>query len=260
MNSWKFFDQISVITIPAHHDRIKKLTTNFEKVHLYNYTIHNFPSAKKIINDVKNNDNFSLWSALKHSTGDDTSFNIAMNHINLIREAYYNNKQSILIFENDAEFSLPFDFIKLQLTLKWLKNNKWDIFFFGYCPTVPYITKLNDYIVKIHNPMLAHAYALSRTGMKRVLTQFYRLGSNHIDKYFTEIFEEMHGSYPIINYQNIEPAIYKRIKKQFNIPFTFNEINKGMETCGILFSLITRVFVVLLFFIIILSLLKKHYM
>ena len=34
MNSWKFFDQISVITIPAHHDRIKKLTTNFEKVHL----------------------------------------------------------------------------------------------------------------------------------------------------------------------------------------------------------------------------------
>ena len=100
MNSWDFFDQISVITIPEHHSRITKISQNFKKVHLYRYTIHNFKSAQKIINDGKKDTNFSLWSVFNHSSSDETSKNIALNHLTVIKDAYYSNKESILIFEN----------------------------------------------------------------------------------------------------------------------------------------------------------------
>ena len=259
MNSWDFFDEISVITISKHHSRIQKLKQNFKKVHLYHYTIHNFKSAQKIVNDGKKDTKFSMWSVFNHSSSDETSFNIAWNHLSLIKNAYYNNKQSILIFENDAEFKLPFNFIQLQATIEWLKKNKWDIFYFGYCPIIPYITKQSEYIVKIHKPLLGHAYALSRSGMKQVLTQSYRLGSTQIDKYYTNIFKKLYGAYPILNFQNVEPAIYRRVKKKFGIPFTFNVINKGMEMGGLLFSLIFRLSFLILFFVIAKFFWKNNY-
>ena len=257
MNSWDFFDQISIISIPEHHSRITKIRQNFKKVHLYNYTVHDFQPSKKIINN--GNKNFSLWSAFNHTSNDETSKNIALNHLTAIREAYYSNKESILIFENDAEFKLPFNFIQLQSIIEWLKNNQWNIFYFGYCPVLPYITKQADYIVKIHKPLLGHAYALSRSGMKRVLTQSYLLGNTHIDKFYTQLFTNMYGAYPILNFQNIEPAIYRRIKKKYKFLLSFTNLNKGMEKCGLFFSFLFRLGMVILSIVIVLSFLNKHY-
>ena len=228
---WDFFDEINVITIPQHTSRINKMKINFKKVKLYKYTINTFETSSKITNDVKNSGK-TLLSLFLHNSGDETSVNIMLNHLSIIKRAYYNNKKYIMIMENDAEFVYPLPFSNLYSTIEWLKNNKWDIFYFGYCSTNIRIKRITPVITQISSPLLAHCYALSRSGMKKILVNAYKYKHLQIDKFYSLLFPKSLGIYPIINYQSIEPAIYKRIKKQLKLNIPFNCINKGLEICA----------------------------
>lgn len=176
-NIYTYFDDIICINLETRLDRREYVSNIFNKL-----------SIPVRFYNVQKNSKGSIYGCFE-------------SHINIIKEAYYNNKNKILIFEDDIIPTKSYNIDNIQNAITFMKNNYWDIFYFGYFPfnNFPYIrnniinksfinaTKISSNIVK-YNPYATHAYCLNRIGMKIILNNYQDIiiQNIHIDAYYAD--------------------------------------------------------------------------
>lgn len=141
-------------------------------------------NAKKHINGMYKKYNISgrFYITQKHPIGDIyCRFN---SHINIIKEAYNNNMDNILIFEDTVVPSIFYSKELLQNAIDFMKNNNnWDIFFLGYdiiAPVDRFNTdyksifssiKVSNHIIKF-NSSSSYAVCYNRNSMQKILEEY----------------------------------------------------------------------------------------
>lgn len=122
-------------------------------------------------------------------------------HLSIIREAYDQGCQNVLIFEDDIIPSPSYDDKYIKKAIEFIKNNRdWDIFYLGHQPDVFFsgAEVIEDNIMKCSST-LTHAYVLSRKFMKKMITRVY--DDQAIDKVYLKN-ENSYAIYPMQFYQN----------------------------------------------------------
>jgi len=240
---WDFFDKIYIISIPESK-RKNELVQNLRNAKIKNYEIIDFQGAKKTQNDGSELD-LSLIDIFKHSFCDSTCKNITNNHLKIIQSARMQNLNNVLIFEDDVEFPQNLDFEKLSRAIDWLKNNKWDMFYFGYIsfPT-PVLIPVNRDITRVYSPYLAHAYAVNRSGINYITDNVDLFQNNHVDSIYGKLPLKKYGIYPNICFQSSDPALYKRAMEKVGVNISLKTFTKISEKVCI-----TIPFLILLFLI-----------
>ena len=161
MNKYNFFDKIYCINLKYRKDR-------------YNSSLNTFKKLK--INNIK------YFIANKHPKGG--RYGCFDSHIKIIYNAYINNYNYILIFEDDVKIAKYYNNILLNKSINFMKNNNnWDIFYLGYYP-FSFNYKYNIiYDNIIHsNPFGGHAYCLNKKSIVKILDSYHNIiGKQHFD-------------------------------------------------------------------------------
>ena len=166
----------------------------------------------------------------------------SLNHYKLIKKAYENNYNNILILEDDAVFKTPLNYRKLERVFKWMKDkNDWDIFYFGYCQWPLLISYfVNTDIVRVMMPQAIHCYCLSRRGMKKIIYKFENHYKNEsADIFFAKDFSlKKYAIYPQINFQSVDPKFYKAAVEKLGITISFEKMSKISENLSLVIPVI----------------------
>ncbi len=249
---WDYFDRVYVITIPGSK-LIDRLKTNFEAINLTKYEIIEFTPAAKTINDGSNAKDLSVYDIMNHNVCDDTCQNITNNHCSLIQKCYDDDVNDVLIFEDDAEFELPINEKKLERVREWMKTNEWDMFFFGYCNfTNPFIYPITTDIVRLPMPYLAHAYALSRSGIAYIIENKHKMHNVQIDDFYRSVPLRKYGIYKSICFQAKDPALFTLAMTKVGLPdLTLKGYSKTSENLSIVLPIIILVVCIIIFVVLI---------
>lgn len=235
-------DKIYVLGLECN-DNIKwrqKFIDYFDKDKLFFYIVKGVSNK---INDGREKDN--LWDIYKHSSTSAVSQDIFDNHIGIYKHARYYNYKNIMILEEDIFFP-DWDKNKTLVwenTQNWLQNNKWDIFYLGYCNwPIPISFFRTKNILKLISPLCLHSYILNSDSIDKILnhTQQNQLDQDiHIDKMINSIpgFTK-YGMYPMIGFQEKLPALFKKGCKKMNINFSFIKFCKYNETISIIIPMV----------------------
>lgn len=161
MNIYNFFDKIYCINLKYRTDRYNSSLKTFRKLN---------------INNIK------YFLANKHPKGG--RYGCFDSHINVIKDAYNNNYNYILIFEDDIKIGKYYNNNLINKSINFMKNNNnWDIFYLGYYP-FSYNYKYNiieNNIIK-SNPFGGHAYCLNKQSIKFILENYHDIiGKQHFD-------------------------------------------------------------------------------
>jgi len=256
---WKYFGGKYILSTPLSR-RQESIKSNFNAIGMTDYEIIEFePSAKYKksgqndsggVNGIKNQ---SLLSTAMHKICDDTAQNIAQNMFALARKGYDDGHETIMIFEDDARFSVPFNYKKLARTIKWMMTHEWDIFYWGYCQWPKLVSWVSARgVVKLTSPLCLHGYCLSRTGMEKALKmqKYYNLAPQHIDKLYGHHKWRKYGAFPSICFQADPPALYKKAIEKLPIDIEFKLMSQFMEYSSIVvpFLLCAVIFMIILHF------------
>lgn len=129
-------------------------------------------------------------------------------HIQVIEQAYKNNLNNILIFEDDIKVSPSYSKLQVEECIRFMNtNHDWDIFYLGYfaCNTnrgsmKDFISSefVSDHIIKFR-PFATHAYCLNRKGMKKILDTYKDyIGKVHLDYYYVRIKLDSYCTVPLL--------------------------------------------------------------
>lgn len=253
-----FVDKVIVLGLEKNEEKIrKKFDLLFPKDQL-DYFI------TKGVGTTQNDGtmNSSLWKIMCHDTIDNISIDIFKNHVQIIKQCFYNPQiQNVLILEDDACFP-NWNQEKWNKTEAWLQNNpsRWDIFFLGYCnwPSM-WSTFTTKNIVKLSSPLTAHAYILNKNGMFKVLKTIEKnpqCHQMHIDKLFTKIpkFYKF-GSFPMVSFQEKCPGLYLKACDKMGVRILFSTCCQWNEWV----SVILPILVYILFFLFIFFYVYKYF-
>lgn len=237
---WLYFKSIKVITITGKDT--STLKESFQKAGIANYDIRVFvPSPGK-----KNSgaDDLSTMDIIRHTHCDEKCKNIRNSHMTVIREAYDSGAANVLVFEDDADFDFPFDYSRLKEIVEWLQANEWDAFFFGNCPWPPVSFPVSKGIVRVMYPMLAHAYAMTRSGMEKFFQTANDNPELQIDKLFAIASMKKYAAYPSFCFQNIDPALYTRAAENLHLPFEFRTVCTFIERLAVILPIILGILII----------------
>lgn len=188
INPYSFFDDIICINIDVRQDKRKRMSETFQKLEI--------PCR--------------FFTAKTHPKGG--RYGCFESHIAVIRQAYYSNKQNILIFEDDILPTPTYSIDNMQKAVTFLldKSPDVDILFLGSFPGLFVGTPHADLfqyaktraitpnIIKF-KPLAAHAYCLTKSGMKKILDTYANyLGTMHYDVYLTKIDVNSYCFIPIL--------------------------------------------------------------
>lgn len=255
-----FVDKVVVLGLEKNEDKIRKKFNNlFQKEQLDFFITKGVGTAQ---ND--GNMSSSLWKIMCHDTIDKISIDIFKNHVEIIKQCFYNPTiNNVLILEDDACFP-DWNQQKWNETECWLKQNpnKWDIFFMGYCnwPSMWSILTTKN-IVKLSSPLTAHAYILNKNGMFKILKTIEKnpqCHKMHIDKLFTKIPKfNKYGSFPMVSFQEKCPGLYLKACDKLGIRVLFSSCCKWNEWVSVLFPIVIFFLVSLLLCYYLLKYFKK---
>ena len=96
---WSYFNQIYVISVEGskNQDIVRK---NLAAVGIDNPKIMSFMPAKKQLNDGSNAPDLTLKDVIFNEGCDDTCQNISSNHLSVIKRAFEDGCDNVLIFED----------------------------------------------------------------------------------------------------------------------------------------------------------------
>lgn len=214
---WDFIDKTYVLSLQNADEKRKIIHNHLNTLHISYETICFTPLQADTQNDCKDIE-CGLWDMMQLNATNIISNDIAKNHLVLVAKAYKENHQTVMILEDDAIFDTPIDTHKMARISRWIKSHAFDIFYFGYCPwPIPITFMETRDIVKIVSPYTSHSYVLSRSGMQKILQYVMDESLNikkmgiHYDKFLASIPDfQKFGIFPMINFQNIDPALYRR--------------------------------------------------
>lgn len=224
---WEFFDRIVVITT-KNSDRVDGVKNEMRMVGIKKYNILKFSPVTHTVNDGGNG--VSCWDLMKATVCDETCQSIAKNHFYVIEDAYQRGCSNVLIFEDDISFTKPFNYNRMNKAVKWMKTNNWDIFFLGYIQwKKPFMIPYSSNVVKLFSPYLGHAYIVNFSGMKKMLSK--KDTGMHIDRFMSKLDARKFGIYPMIAFQSVEPAIYRKVQRELHLPkIKFNTLCRISES------------------------------
>jgi len=256
-NAWDYFDAMYVLSTPQS-TRKRDLVLNFNAIGLDNFQIIDFEPSKKYKENKKNDStgvdgesDQTFASTVSHQVCDETCKNIAANMFNLAKKGYDAGHSNIVIFEDDARFSVNFPHKKLNSAVKWLSTHEWDIFYLGYCQWPKLLSwVVTPDIVKLTSPLCLHGYCLSRTGMEKIMEmkQYYNIQPQHIDKLYGEKKWKKYGIFPAICFQDDPPALYKKAIEKLPVDIKFKSMSRFTEYSSVLLPFI--IVIIVLFIII----------
>jgi len=179
MSFWKFFDGIFCINLISRNDR--------------------YVSSKKIFQDLRINPTY--FRPKKHPNGGLQG--CFESHIHLIKTAYDKGFNNILIFEDDLYLNSKADLSKyMNKAIIFMKNNTWDLFYFGPIHDIRFHTTeptRDPSIFKVHN-LCTHAYAINRPMMEKLKDMKYF--GVPIDTLYS-FSDKAYSIHPIIFYQGL---------------------------------------------------------
>lgn len=262
-NIWDFFDAKYVLSTPKS-TRKQRLIANFNSVGLTDFEIVDFEPSIKYKKNSRNDStgsggkqNQTLLSTVQHNVCDETCRNIANNMFTLAKKGYDAGCERIIIFEDDARFSIPFPAKKLTKAVKWLATHEWDIFYLGYCQWPKLVSwMVTSSVVKLTSPLCLHGYCLSRAGMEKVIQMqhYYNISPQHVDKLYGEKNWRKYGIFPAICFQEEAPALYKKAIEKFPVDIQFKSMSRFTEYSSVLLPFII---VIIVLFIIMHTFSKK---
>jgi GR25 family glycosyltransferase involved in LPS biosynthesis len=164
-------------------------------------------------------------------------------HINVIREAYNKGHSNILIFEDDLLPTPEYSLQNIEACINFMKNNKWDLFYFGYfvmnkhLDNIIIAKKLNNNIIK-YNPLATHAYVVNRNAMKTILETYYKYISYlQVDEFLTQ--KELNfNSYCCVPMMFEQKLCFETDNKANNmIEFFFRQFSCVIEKENLLYNI-----------------------
>jgi hypothetical protein len=192
---------------------------------------------------------------------DDVSDNIFENHVGMIRKAYETSSKSswVLFLEDDARFDKEVFSNTQACSIKEFMDSHKDkpaVLLLGVFPYfkpfgMPITTYYHPHILRHHTMTLcAHSYFLTRKAMERILQytemrEQNRLPKNfprriHFDMLFYYLNLDVYSSFPMVCFQNKDPAIYQRF--QVMVPlfdfFSFRKISQIVLYLSILLPIL----------------------
>ena len=211
----QFFEQVSCITVDTESKRARDIQVNLQKVGL-DFTFYVFERVAQQ-NVAAEPENTKLNDILKYGSNmvGPLGRSLAQSHVWVIEQAFIQNKQNVLVLEDDAEFDLELTAKYMPGIVDWLKTHEWDIFNFGAVQfPVPLRIQLSPGVaVATGQALLCHCYVLSRSGMLRVLEMWYsyKRPLPHIDKLYAVLFQgKYHLAHPSLSYQTEKPAMFRQ--------------------------------------------------
>lgn len=226
MSAWSYFGGVYALSSPDS-PRQRPLLKNLRAAGIPRCDVVECLPASKRANDGGGGK--SMRQVAAHALCDATCANIRENHMLLVRRAYNAGLTSVVVLEDDCEFTLPFNAAKLARIVRWLQLNDWDLFFFGQVPFPQvWATPRTVDVIRVGTPLLAHAYALSRSGMRKVLKL------EHINSHIDKIYASAGGlrkfaSFPSMAYQSVPPALFRSLK----LPLEFNSVARTLELIAV---------------------------
>ena len=168
-NPYNFFDKIICINLTTRKDR--------------------YESAKNEFNNL-NIPNVEFYIANKSSNGG--RYGCFESHINVIKKAYIQGCDNILIFEDDLRPSNYYNISLLEDSIEFIKNNNFDIFYLGYMAfnknyitdNIIFTSSKNKNNIIQYNPCGTQSYCINKNGMIKILDNYEKyLGNEHYDTY-----------------------------------------------------------------------------
>ena len=182
-NLWDFFDgQIYCINLNTRDDRYKSSKKIFEK---YDVPVQYF-------------------RVNKHPKGG--TYGCFDSHIKIIRKAYYEGAERVLIFEDDIT---PTDYLTpnhLEKAINFMENEDWDLFYLGALPNIrSYKSYSTNYsgIYRLRG-ICTHAYIVNRKTMKQLINLKYE--GTAIDYYYINNFDKSYALYPTLFFQGLSES------------------------------------------------------
>jgi hypothetical protein len=241
-----------IITIQNNIMDVKRnMIPNLKSVGLNNIEIFNFPINSS--NNLKNDGNtkeVSIFDLIHKNTTlcNDLCTDLFHNHLHIIKHAYNKGYNNVLVCEDDARF-IDIPPIKLQRITFWMKNNEWDILYFGAVSfPYPIIHKINFDIGRCDYPAEAHSYVLSRDGMRKILKC---KEVNHFDFMLQKYLDNKYMCVPSVCNQNKPPALYLKLIKRFGLKDdidTYNIVKKLNNDISVIIPYILVIMISYLFY------------
>ena len=225
MSIWDYFEDINVITI-KNSKRLPKLIENLKKSYFDMNKVKILFEEKDF--RVKNTAEKCSFTKLIFNVDESCCNNICRDignsHYKIIKNAYENNKNNVMIFEDDAFFTDYLNKTKILSCINFLKNNNWDLFYFGYMSFPPIGNPVNKDIIKLKYPLLTHCYVINRQAMKCILDNLN--WNNFIDVELRNMSLQKYGVWPCLNYQKSHHAYeHLNLHKYMDFPNTVNLFN-----------------------------------
>lgn len=213
MSQWLFFQKAVCITIDTHSPRIQQLHENFAAVGLSHYELLLVPRSLQTSNvGVGKTSILDIFQHGQRTCGH-LARDLVCHHMNVVKQLYQDGHERVLIFEDDASFDVPATLQGLPHILRWLTTHEWDIFNLGAIAfPYPFCLPVAKNVALAPHPLLAHAYALSRAGMLRLLRYWEALDARdvHADKLLALAFPRYHVANPPLCFQSEKPALFRQ--------------------------------------------------
>jgi hypothetical protein len=234
---------------------VLKLRKN-DKIELENQLNEKFPGTRinflevdgQTVNKNEGSIHLSFCQIVNQNYVDEVALDITRNHIEMIKQAYASEAKCVMFMEEDSRIE-NVSAKKCASVNNWLANSpKWDIFYLGYCNyPMPVSFLVTTNIVKLWNPLAAHCYILNKRGMEKILNYTEYGNKNmkiHVDKMYTKIpFLAKYGMFPMIAFQNKDPALFVKACDKLNLNLSMRTACKYNEYVSILLPIL---FIVLL--------------
>lgn len=220
-------DMVYVLKLDKNNE--KEMRNHLEEVGIKRFQFYSVPGC---VSDKNEGDmKLSLLDIMSHNPTNAIAQDITQNHVDMIKKAYMDGYTRVLFLEEDARLEKEaFEIKKWQPVSEWIQNcPKWDIFYLGYCnwPLVMSFL-ITTRIVKVWDPLLAHAYILNKRGMEKILNFTENGVKNmemHIDKMYTRIPNfQKYACLPMVAFQNKDPALHTKACDHLNIRLSIKSL------------------------------------
>lgn len=205
MNIYNYFDKIYCINLDISIDRKEYVSNIFKEL--------NIPVE---FYNIKKHENGGLYGCFD-------------SHINIIKYAYENNLENILVFEDDIEPTKSYNIENINKIINFMKKNKeYDIFYLGYLAfkdnsknksfsSIFNSKKIENNIYK-YNPICTHSICYNRRSYKKILENYDDyIGLIHYDNYI--------ANYLDLNNYCFMPCLFEqKYFKSLNKPLNNTEI------------------------------------
>lgn len=180
---WNFFDgHIRCINLKSRKDRYKDSKNVFDEFHIpVNY-----------------------YKTVKHPNGgEEGCFN---SHIDIIRKAYYDGAERVLIFEDDITPTSNMNIKNLKKAINFMKTNEdWDLFYLGALPNITNKSCKRTKYSGIYqlNGICTHSYVVNRKAMRKLIDLKYE--GTAIDYYYIKHYKQ-YALYPTLFFQGLSKS------------------------------------------------------